>query len=60
MAEATSEPKPKRRWYQFHLWHLFVLTPQGQAALVLALFIPHALRNVSIQSRSVSIVSHSS
>ena len=25
MNETTPAPKPKRRWYQFHLWHLFVL-----------------------------------
>lgn len=25
MGETAAEPKAKRRWYQFHLWHLFVL-----------------------------------
>ena len=25
MGECEVEARPKRRWYQFHLWHLFVL-----------------------------------
>ena len=32
MEETTSEPKPKRRWYQYDLWHLFVLA--GVVAVV--------------------------
>ena len=25
MSEAATDPKPRRRWYQFHLWHLVLL-----------------------------------
>ena len=25
MGETATEPKPRRRWYQFYLWHLLVL-----------------------------------
>jgi len=25
MTESAADPRPKRRWCQFHLWHLFLL-----------------------------------
>ena len=32
VGEAEKAPKAKRRWYQFHLWHLFVLLTVGAVA----------------------------
>jgi len=32
MSETTPEPEPKRRWYHYRLWHLFVLITVGAIA----------------------------